>query len=42
MKIDNLKPDNMLRKLWFRLYKYWHEPFIEKEMDDDKLILLKQ
>ncbi|CDW71327.1 UNKNOWN [Stylonychia lemnae] len=43
MYTTNLQPMNMIRKkLWYRLYKYWHEPFIEKNYDDDKLLLLKQ
>jgi hypothetical protein len=40
---NNLQSMNLVRKkLWYRLYKYWHEPFIEKNDDDDKLLLLKQ
>ena len=43
MYTDKLQPMNIVRKkLWYRLYKYWHEPFIEKNFDDDKLLLLKQ
>eukprot|EP00347_Sterkiella_histriomuscorum_P002490 403367949 len=43
MYSKSLQPMNMVRKkLWYRLYKYWHEPFIEKNYDDDKLLLLKQ
>ena len=40
---DTLQPMNMMRKkLWYRLYKYWHEPFIEKNYDGDQLLILKQ
>lgn len=43
MYVHKLQPMNVVRKkLWYRLYKYWHEPFIEKNFDDDKLLLLKQ
>lgn len=39
---DHLQNMNLLKKkLWYRLYKYWHEPFIEKNFADDKLLLLK-
>lgn len=30
------------KKLWYKVYKYWHEPFIEKNYEDDKLLMLKQ
>lgn len=40
--LDKIKPINKSKKqLWYRLYKHWHEPYIDQVDEEDAMKLFK-